>query len=90
MVGPEVEGESTPAIRSEEVWFDDGNLVIQAENTQFKIHRGILAKHSPVFADLFKVPHPADEPTVDGCPVVELHDCADDLKHMLLALYGDP
>ncbi|TEB27372.1 hypothetical protein FA13DRAFT_932905 [Coprinellus micaceus] len=31
-------------------------------------------KHSCVFADLFSIPHPSDEPTVEGCPIVELQD----------------
>ncbi|KAJ3528886.1 hypothetical protein NMY22_g9230 [Coprinellus aureogranulatus] len=34
--------------------------------------------------------HPSSEPKVDGCPVVELHDSAEDLENALLALYGDP
>jgi hypothetical protein len=47
-------------------------------------------KHSPVFADLFSISHPSDEPTVEGCPTVELQDSPEDIKHVLLALYGDP
>lgn len=76
--------------RSEEVWLEDGNIIVQAENHQFKVHRSVLSKHSPVFADLFKVPQPSTERTIEGCPVVELHDSAEDIKHVLLALYGDP
>ncbi|TEB27368.1 hypothetical protein FA13DRAFT_1736503 [Coprinellus micaceus] len=74
---------------SKKVWFEDGNIILQAGNLQFKVHRGVLAKQSPVFADLFQIPHPPGEPTVEGCPVVELHDEAEDLEHALLALYGD-
>ncbi|KAJ3528884.1 hypothetical protein NMY22_g9229 [Coprinellus aureogranulatus] len=82
--------EPTPT-RSEKVWFEDGNIVIQAkpDNVQFKVHRGVLSKQSPVFSGLFDVPHPPSEPTVDGCPVVELHDAAVDMENALLALYGD-
>ena len=78
-----------PPEKSENLWFEDGSIVLQAENTQFKVHRSILAKNSPIFADLFKIPHPASEPTIDGCPVVHLQDSAEDIKHVLLILYGD-
>ncbi|KAJ3528880.1 hypothetical protein NMY22_g9225 [Coprinellus aureogranulatus] len=89
---PDDEGMQTaePPERSEAVWMEDGNIILQAENVQFKVHRSVLSKHSPVFADLFKVPQPGNEPTVDGCPIVELHDHAEDLKHVLLMLYCDP
>jgi hypothetical protein len=35
------------------------------------------------------LPQPPDQPTVDGCPVVELQDAAFDVEHLLKALY-DP
>ncbi|KZP13428.1 hypothetical protein FIBSPDRAFT_936380 [Athelia psychrophila] len=38
-------------------WLDDGNIVIQAEKTQFKVHRS-LAAHSPIFKDVFLMPQP--------------------------------
>ena len=75
--------------RSEKLWLEDGSVVLQAENVQFKVHRSILTKHSQIFADLFKMPHPPTEPTVEGCPVVLLQDSAEDVKHVLLILYGD-
>ncbi|KAJ3538396.1 hypothetical protein NMY22_g5182 [Coprinellus aureogranulatus] len=81
---------STTPKRSEKVWFDDGNIVIQAGSLQFKVHKGVLVKQSTVFADLFQMPHPVNEPTLDGCPIVEMHDSAEDMEHALLAVYGDP
>ena len=88
--GEEKNAEPVPVKRSEEVWLDDGNVILQAENVQFRVHRSVLSKHSPVFSGLFKVPHPPGEPNVDGIPIVVLHDSPEDLKHVLLALYGDP
>lgn len=69
-------------------WYDDGNIVLEAELTQFRVYRGILCESSEVFKDLFSVPQPPSaEVLVDGCPVVHLSDSADDLQHVLKALY---
>ena len=37
----------------DEFWFDDGNLILVARDTGFKIYRGLLAAQSSVFADMF-------------------------------------
>lgn len=71
-----------------EIWFDDGSVVLQAENTQFRVHRSMLSRHSEVFRDMFTMPHPAGEALVEGCPLVCLPmDSAEDVKNMLTALY---
>lgn len=71
-----------------EPWFDDGNIVLQAENTQWRIYRGILSASSSVFADMFAIPQPATgEDLVDGCPVVAVTDSAQDWKCVLDTLY---
>ncbi|KAG6331415.1 hypothetical protein ID866_7674 [Astraeus odoratus] len=72
-----------------ELWFDDGNVVLQAEGKQFKVHRGILSAHSQIFKDMFSCPQPPDkDEIVEGCPVVHLQDSASDILHILNALYG--
>ncbi|KAJ7698469.1 hypothetical protein B0H16DRAFT_1706006 [Mycena metata] len=79
-IDPETKPEAEmPPTRSTEYWFDDGNIILQVESTQFRIFRGILSLHSSVFRDMFTIPLPKDEPTVDGCPVVVLSgDTAED------------
>ncbi|KAF7370417.1 BTB domain-containing protein [Mycena sanguinolenta] len=57
------------AITRSEIWFRDGSVVLQAQNTQFRVHFGVLARHSSVFSDMWELPQPSDESTVDGCPV---------------------
>ncbi|KAF6741453.1 hypothetical protein DFP72DRAFT_944073 [Ephemerocybe angulata] len=84
--GPTADGDQIAVTRSD-IWFDDGSLVIQAENTQFKVHKGVLTRHSSVFADVFAMPHPEGEPTIEGCPVLQLQDSAEDINNFLLALY---
>jgi hypothetical protein len=79
-------------VRSNKVWYDDGNLVLQAEEKLFKVHRSILSQRSSVFCDMLAVPQP-DKPLeqlVDGCEVVQLgDDRGDDMEEALRAIYGD-
>src|ERR1700691_1251235 len=68
-------------------WFDDGNIVLEAEQTQFRVYRGILSENSVVFKDMFDLSRPGDEREVEGCPVVHLADSADDLLIVLEVLH---
>ncbi|KAF7299345.1 BTB domain-containing protein [Mycena indigotica] len=79
----------TPAIsRSQEFWFNDGSVILQVENTQFRVAQSLLAMHSSVFRDMFTIPLPPEEPLVEGCPVVVLSgDKAVDWSHLLRAVY---
>ncbi|KAJ7604131.1 hypothetical protein FB45DRAFT_939791 [Roridomyces roridus] len=74
--------------RHPELWFDDGSIVIQAENTQFRVHRSILAARSPVFKDMLSFPQPLDAELVEGCPLVHLHDSAAELSVFLRAIFN--
>ncbi|KAJ7070062.1 hypothetical protein C8F01DRAFT_1227129 [Mycena amicta] len=74
--------------RCSDFWFDDGNIIIQVENTQFRVNIGVVSMHSAVFRDMFTIPLPADEPLLEGCPVVVLSgDSAEDWVHLLQAIY---
>ncbi|KAJ6584638.1 hypothetical protein B0H19DRAFT_924925 [Mycena capillaripes] len=59
-------------VRSSEYWFEDGNIVLQVNSTQFRLTKSMLAMHSSVFRDMFTMPLPANESTVENCPVVVL------------------
>ncbi|KIM44192.1 hypothetical protein M413DRAFT_376539 [Hebeloma cylindrosporum] len=83
--------ETQPLQRSR-FWFDDGNVILQAENTQFRVHRSVLSLYSNIFKAMFSVPHPTGTttmPNVDGCPVIALPDNASDLEHVLSIFYGN-
>ncbi|KAJ7061521.1 hypothetical protein C8F01DRAFT_1057447 [Mycena amicta] len=77
-----------------ELWFEDGNIILQAGQSQFRLFKGILAARSAVFHDMLSLPQPADEALVQGCAVVELHDDETDaiifLKAMFLPWYLPP
>ncbi|KAJ6519026.1 hypothetical protein C8R45DRAFT_950044 [Mycena sanguinolenta] len=78
----------TPITRSK-IWFSDGKVVLQVQNIQFRVHWGVLVLHSSVFRDVRRRPRSRDEPTVDGCPVIQLSDNPTDVEYLLNALY-DP
>ncbi|KAJ7502964.1 hypothetical protein B0H11DRAFT_2274382 [Mycena galericulata] len=70
------------------VWYKDGSVVLQAQNTQFRVHWGVLAQNSSFFHDMQELPQPPDQPNVDGCPIVELSDTTEDVEYLLKALYS--
>jgi hypothetical protein len=84
-------------IKVEDLWFDDGSVVFCARPTKassmkdglygFRVHRSWLAVNSPIFLDMFKTPQPEEQPNVEGCPVVYMHDCAQDLKYFFKSAY---
>ena len=91
--------------RHPDLWFQDGSVVLSAENTLFQVHISQLSRHSVCFRDMFAIPQPtiaACLPLVDGCdalldlkdghdcPVVHLHDKAEDVANLLTALYDGP
>src|ERR1700733_603420 len=75
--------------RHSEFWFDDGSVVLNVQTTLFRVHRSTLSMHSTVFSDMFSIPQPPDQLAIEGCPVVHLHDSAEDFACLLKALY-DP
>lgn len=84
------EADDSPIVRCEELWFDDGNLVIQAGDTQYRVHRSILSKKSVFFNDLKAVAQSSTtsaEGTVEGCPVIELQDDVESVEYMLCRIY---
>ena len=79
--------------RSTDVWFDDGNCVLQAENTVFKVYFGLLAKYSVYFQTMITLPQPdanfgeEPQPMYENCPlIVLLGDSAKDAGYFLKAL----
>ncbi|KAK0194229.1 hypothetical protein F5146DRAFT_425845 [Armillaria mellea] len=72
--------------RSSEVWFTDGNIIVQTESTQFRVYRGILAANSPVLSDMLSLSQPDENDVVGSCPV-HFHDSPKDMVHFLKALH---
>lgn len=85
-------------IRQPDLWFSDGSIVLRAQNRMFRVHISQLSRHSGVFSDMLSMPQPTstgdDGPgqvnRIEGCPVLLLHDDAEDVMHLLRALYDGP
>ena len=70
----------------EDFWFEDGNVVLVAQDVAFRIYLGLLAAQSTVFADMLSVSRPGADETYEGCPVVRLTDSPHDFAHLLSVL----
>ncbi len=73
-------------------WFEDGNVILVAGDTRFRVYQGLLAAQSPVLAHLFSSSSLlVDTSTTeeigsdpgDPCLVIHLSDSPEDLRHML-------
>lgn len=70
--------------RDQEVWLEDGNVVLACESTVFRVHRGILAAHCELLKDMFAVyAPPEDEETYEGCPLIVMPDKVVDMRRLL-------
>ena len=87
-------------IPCEELWLDDGNIVIRARSKPsdsgappivrgFKCHKSVLASESQFFKTLFELPQAAGEQTTfDGLPCVDFPDDFEDVRDSLLMSYN--
>ncbi|KDR77707.1 hypothetical protein GALMADRAFT_1326574 [Galerina marginata CBS 339.88] len=82
-------GSELVAITRSTIWFDDGSIILQAAKVQFRVHKSVLSRNSSVFGDMFNVPQPQDEPTIDGCAIVHVSDDAEDWKNVFEILYDN-
>ncbi|KAI0364065.1 hypothetical protein BV20DRAFT_957042 [Pilatotrama ljubarskyi] len=83
-------------VRDDAFWFEDGNIIIvtkdcsfDARPIAFRIHKGVLARHSEIFSDLLSVPlpQPSNPDVLDGCPIMRTTDSSHDTRHLLRVLY---
>ncbi|KAK7024863.1 BTB domain-containing protein [Favolaschia claudopus] len=67
---------SEPPQRADRLWFTPDVVIIRAQSPVFQVFTAILKQKSSVFADMFTMPQPppADSETMDGVPVVTVHD----------------
>jgi hypothetical protein len=73
--------------RSEQVYFDNGDIVLVAEGVAFKVYLGLLRIYSKMFRDMTRGV-PLGVGTYDRCHVLNLPDKADDVSKTLELAYG--
>ncbi|KAK7024853.1 BTB domain-containing protein [Favolaschia claudopus] len=73
----------------EELWFSSDTVIIRAQDRIFRVFAAILKQKSSVFADMFAFPQPAssDVETMDGVPVVTVHDDPAEMEVFLKAIF---
>lgn len=75
-------------LRRDDIWYEDGNIILQTDNALFRVYSGLLAARSSVFKDMLAFPPPPEgNITLDGCPVVRLYDASEDVRYFLNAIF---
>ncbi|KAF9558723.1 hypothetical protein CPC08DRAFT_709430 [Agrocybe pediades] len=89
--GPPVDTNQTDSTQRSYLWFDDGNVVLQAENILFRVHKSLLSLHSEFFSDMFSLPQPQDDvsqPMFEpGCPLIHISDSAEGVTCLLSTIF---
>ncbi|EJF60247.1 hypothetical protein DICSQDRAFT_181403 [Dichomitus squalens LYAD-421 SS1] len=83
-----VDEDAEAYVQDKNLWFHDGTAILVAAGVGFRIYKGLLAEHSPVFKELFSQDHPLrtlpiDETQTITCPLIQLSDSAHDLRYIL-------
>jgi hypothetical protein len=69
----------------------NADVIIQSSDfANFRVHKAILASSSQFFRDMFSLPQPSDNETVDGLPFVHLSEDADLVRSLITVLYPIP
>ncbi|KAK7022981.1 hypothetical protein R3P38DRAFT_2956806 [Favolaschia claudopus] len=70
----------------DELWFDEDNLIVRANDCLFRVSKGFLAARSPVLKQTL-LENPGKLSTMLGCPVLVLPHSATSVTHFLKALF---
>ncbi|KAG2360672.1 hypothetical protein BDR07DRAFT_1335487 [Suillus spraguei] len=83
----EIEESHFPPPHLNNLWYDDGSVVLRAGDDLFRVHKSILSQKSSVFATILLQSQSENTETYEGCPVVALGDDAEELRQLLLTIY---
>ncbi|KAG9022410.1 hypothetical protein FRB95_014824 [Tulasnella sp. JGI-2019a] len=75
-------------------YFTDGTLCIVVEQTMFRVHKGVVARQSEVFKDMFEITGPvsddAGDEVFENAPVIKVEDKAADIRALFSLMYNAP
>lgn len=75
------------------LWFEDGSLLLRAQDDLYKVHRTLLHRHSSILPSLTSSidRHGDSASTSDGTPIVDVPEGVQsgDLEMLLEHLYHD-
>ncbi|KAI0784160.1 hypothetical protein C8Q75DRAFT_736305 [Abortiporus biennis] len=89
--GDRLQYSSKSLVKNTALWFDDGTIVLQAQNVLYRVYAGHLARYSKVFTDMLAIPQSSDSEDdslekYEGVPLVFLPDSSFDTTNFLMAL----
>ena len=95
--GLQPETGSSPALPQNASPLPDGldmanaDIIIQScDSIKFRVHKLVLSMSSPFFGDVFSLPQPTDQETINGLPVMRLSEDAEVLNCLLTMFYPIP
>ena len=82
--------ESSGRVTAPDLWYEDGDVVLVADNTQYKVWANLLARHSTRFKTMFLETLTAYESSelYLGCPLYTLPHRSDEVTLMLRRMLG--
>ncbi|KAI0706740.1 hypothetical protein C8T65DRAFT_225860 [Cerioporus squamosus] len=74
----------TTKTRDADYWFDDGNIILVAEDVEFRVYAAPLMRCSPVFREMLSLLQPpGDHAVYSSIPIVPLFDHPTDIRCLL-------
>jgi len=79
--------------QSAKYWFEDGNFLLQAGNTLFKVHQSVLASQCTFFRNAFEKYHESESPVSTSTssnlnpPMMTLPSSVEDMELLLAFMY---
>ena len=84
---PNLNRDNAPST-ADDLWFNDGTIVLRAEDSIFRVYGGFLGTVSSFFHDMLSMPSPEEGNVMfEGCPLIVLDDSANDLTSFLKAIF---
>jgi len=81
-----------PPAQSAKFWFEDGNFLLQAGNTLFKVHQSVLAAQCSFFRNAFEKYHDSESSSTSTSstlnpPMMTLPSSVEDMELLLAFMY---